>query len=107
MAELVGLIENGTLSGKLAKDVFVEMFESGKSAPEIVKAKGLVQVTDTGEIDKFIEQACAESEKVVADLRAGKKEALGALVGAVMKKSRGRANPKLVNELLKKKFSLT
>ncbi|OGS20773.1 MAG: aspartyl/glutamyl-tRNA amidotransferase subunit B [Elusimicrobia bacterium RIFOXYA2_FULL_40_6] len=100
MAELIKLIENNTISGKIAKTVFVDMFTSGKTPGEIVKEKNLVQITDETEIKKIVEQVLAENQKAVDEYRAGKKQALGSLVGAVMKKTGGKANPQSVNKLL-------
>ncbi len=104
LAELVELISGGTLSGKMAKDVFGEVYASGGSPKEIVAKKGLAQVSNEGELLKFIEEVIAENPKVVDDVKSGKERALGSLVGALMKKTKGRANPQLANELLKKKI---
>jgi len=104
LAGLIRLIEDGTINGKIAKDVLPEMFESGKSAKAIVDEKGLVQVTDTGLIEQAIDKAIAANPKSVQDFKAGKQQALGFLVGQVMKETKGKANPKIVNELLEKKL---
>ena len=106
LAGLIRLIEDGTINGKIAKDVLPEMFESGKSAKAIVDEKGLVQVTDTGLIEQAIDKAIAANPKSVQDFKAGKQQALGFLVGQVMKETKGKANPKIVNELLEKKLRL-
>jgi aspartyl-tRNA(Asn)/glutamyl-tRNA(Gln) amidotransferase subunit B len=100
LAGLIRLVEKGTISGKTAKDVLQEMAETGKAADGIVKEKGLVQVSDTGLIEKAVEKAIAANPTAVAEFKAGKQKALGALVGAVMKETGGKANPKLVNEIL-------
>ena len=100
MAELVKLIENNTISGKIAKTVFAEMFTSGKMPSVIVKEKNLVQITDETEIKKIVEQVISENQKAADEYKAGKKQALGSLVGAVMKKTEGKANPQTVNKLL-------
>lgn len=105
LAGLVGLIENNTISGKIAKDVLPEMYTGGKSADVIVKEKGLVQVTDTKLIEEIADKVIAANEKSVADFKAGKQQALGFLVGQMMKLSQGKANPKLANEILVKKLS--
>jgi len=102
--ELLRLIENNTISGKIAKDVLPEMLATGKSAEAIVKEKGLVQVTDAKVIEEAVEKAVQANPKVVQDFRSGKKEAVGFLVGQVMKMTQGKANPKLVNEILEKKL---
>ncbi len=106
LAGLVRLIENNTISGKIAKDVLPEMFETGKSAEAIVKEKGLVQLTDTKLIEKAVLKAIAANPKVVEDFKAGKQQAIGFLVGQVMKETKGKANPQLVNEILKKKLEV-
>jgi len=106
LAELIKLIQEGTISGKIAKTVFEEMYRTGKKAEEIVKEKRLIQVTDEKEIVKIIEEALKENESIVKEYKAGKERAFGALVGAVMKKSQGRANPQLVNKILKEKLTV-
>jgi len=105
LGELIKLIADGTLSGKLAKGVFAKMFESGKTAAEIVEAEGLKQISDTGELEKIIDGILAANEKQVATYRSGKTSVLGFFVGQVMKATRGQANPKTVNELLAKKLA--
>ena len=99
---LVGLIDEGVISGKIAKDVFDEMFASGKDAAVIVDEKGLKQNSDAGELEAICRAVVEKQTKSVEDYRAGKEKAFGSLVGAVMKETRGKANPALVNELLKK-----
>ena len=89
----------------MAQEVFAAMFESGKSPQAIVDEKGLAQVSDTGALEAFCDQAIAENPKSAADFRAGKKAALNFLKGQVMKFSRGKANPNLVGEMLEKKLS--
>ncbi|MEI7752023.1 MAG: Asp-tRNA(Asn)/Glu-tRNA(Gln) amidotransferase GatCAB subunit B, partial [Candidatus Omnitrophota bacterium] len=105
LAGLIRLVEQGTVSGKTAKDVFQEMAVTGKPADVIVKEKGLTQVSDTGLIEKAVEKAIAANPVAVAEFKAGKQKALGALVGAVMKETGGKANPKIVNEILIHKLS--
>ena len=104
LAELVSLIDGGQISGKIAKDVFAEMFGSGKSASAIVKEKGLVQVSDAGAIGGFIEEAIAKNPKSVADFKSGNEAAINFLKGQVMKLSKGKANPQLVGEILLRKL---
>ncbi|MFQ5431010.1 MAG: Asp-tRNA(Asn)/Glu-tRNA(Gln) amidotransferase subunit GatB [Nitrospinota bacterium] len=104
LASMLKLIKDGTISGKIAKTVFEEMDKSGKSPEEIVKEKGLVQITDTSEIEKFVEEAIASSPENVAAYREGKTKIIGWFVGQVMKASKGKANPALVNKLLKEKL---
>ena len=100
IAELVAAIDAGQISGKQGKDVFAEMQVSGKSPAAIIKEKGLAQVSDTGAIEAFVDQAIAANPKFVADFKAGNAAALNALVGQVMKLSKGKANPQLVNGIL-------
>lgn len=104
LGALVGLIADGTVSGKIAKDVFADMYASGKDPVAIVAEKGLQQVTDTGTIEKAVDEVLAENDKVVADYRSGNPKVFGFLVGQVMKKSAGKASPGVVNEILKKKL---
>ena len=101
LGELVALVNEGTLSGKLGKEVFAKMFESGKTAPEIIEAEGLRQISDTGELDKIISEVLARSERQVQQYRGGKTGVIGYFVGQVMKATRGQANPKLVNQMLR------
>lgn len=105
LAGLIKLIQDGTISGKIAKTVFEEMYNTGKKAEEIVKEKGLVQLTDEKEISKIIEEILAENQTVVNEYKSGKERALSALVGTVMKRTQGRANPQLVNKILKEKLT--
>jgi len=105
LGELIDLIADGTLSGRLAKDVFAEMIAGGKSARAIVAEKGLKQVTDTGAIEAAIDAVLVKEPDKVAEYRAGKEKLLAFLVGQVMKATQGKANPALVNELLKKKLA--
>ncbi|RYG55014.1 Asp-tRNA(Asn)/Glu-tRNA(Gln) amidotransferase GatCAB subunit B, partial [bacterium] len=99
---LVKLIDNGTISGKIAKEVFDAMLESGKDADAIVEEKGLKQMSDTGELEAIVRAVIEKSPKILEDYRSGKMQAFGAFVGGVMKETRGKANPAMVNELLKK-----
>ena len=101
---LVAAIEAGQISGKQGKDVFAEMLASGNSPAAIIKEKGLAQVSDTGAIEALADQAIAANAKSVADFKAGNAAALNALVGQVMKLSKGKANPKLVSEILTRKL---
>jgi len=101
---LIALISDNTISGKIAKDVFAEMMATGKEASTIVEEKGLRQITDTGAIEKIVDEVIAENPDNVAAYRGGKDKLFGFFVGQVMKKSAGKANPDLINELLKKKL---
>ncbi len=104
LAKLLGLIENGTISGKIAKQVFEEMFSTGDDPAEIVKKKGLVQISDQGQLEGIIAEVIANNPKSVEDYKNGKEKAIGFLVGQVMKATRGKANPGMVNKLLKEKL---
>ena len=104
LAELVALVDSGQISGKMAKDVFAEMFATGKSAAAIVKEKGLAQVSDASAIEAFVDEAIAKNPKSVADFRAGNQAAMNFLKGQVMKLSKGKANPQLVGEILTRKL---
>lgn len=104
LADMLKLIDNGTISGKIAKTVFEEMFKTGKRPEEVVKEKGLVQISDQSEIDAMVDQVLADNPKSVEDYKAGKEKAIGFLVGQVMKLSKGKANPGMVNELLREKM---
>lgn len=102
---LVDLIADNTISGRIAKDVFAEMMETGQDAGAIVEAKGLKQVTDTGAIEAVIDQVMAAQADKVAEYRSGKDKLFGFFVGQVMKASGGKANPAMLNELLKTKLN--
>jgi aspartyl-tRNA(Asn)/glutamyl-tRNA(Gln) amidotransferase subunit B len=106
LGELVRLIEDGKINGKQGKDVLVEMFKSGNSAATIIAEQGLVQVSDTGEIDSIIDEVIAANPEQLEQYRAGKETLFGFFVGQVMKASKGKANPKVVNERLKEKLQL-
>ncbi|WP_018758652.1 Asp-tRNA(Asn)/Glu-tRNA(Gln) amidotransferase subunit GatB [Paenibacillus terrigena] len=100
LGEMIGLIEKGTISSKIAKTVFKEMIDSGKAPQAIVEEKGLVQISDEGAIKAIVDKVVEANPQSVEDYRAGKDKAIGFLVGQVMKESRGKANPALVNQLL-------
>jgi aspartyl-tRNA(Asn)/glutamyl-tRNA(Gln) amidotransferase subunit B len=104
LIELVSLVEAKTISSSAAQQVFAEMFETGKSPALIVQEKGLAQVSDTGAIEQFCDEALAANPKFVADYKAGKVAVLNALKGQVMKLSKGKANPALVGEILERKL---
>jgi aspartyl-tRNA(Asn)/glutamyl-tRNA(Gln) amidotransferase subunit B len=101
LVELIELIDQGTISGRIGKEVFEETFRTGAAPREIVEKRGLGQISDTGALERLVDEAIAANPKSVADYRAGKAQALGFLVGQVMKSSRGKANPATVNELLR------
>ena len=104
LAALLKLISKGTISGKIAKKVFATMWKEGGNPEEIVKAQGLVQISDTAELSKLVDEVIGKNPKAVEDFKAGKKKAVGALVGQIMKATKGKANPRVINELLNKKL---
>jgi aspartyl-tRNA(Asn)/glutamyl-tRNA(Gln) amidotransferase subunit B len=104
LAALVRLIDEGKISGKQGKDVLVEMFKTGKPAQTIIEEQGLVQLSDTGEIDALIDSVIAANPDQLANYRAGKEALFGFFVGQVIKASEGKANPKIVNERLREKL---
>ncbi|MBR6021257.1 MAG: Asp-tRNA(Asn)/Glu-tRNA(Gln) amidotransferase GatCAB subunit B, partial [Kiritimatiellae bacterium] len=105
LAKLIALLDKKTINQPAAKEVFATLIESGGDPDQIVKDRGLAQVSDTSAIEAFADQAIAANPKVVADYKAGKQAALMFLVGQVMKFSRGKANPALASDLLKQKLS--
>lgn len=105
MAELLKLIAKGTISGKIAKKVFPDMWESGKSPDVIIKEKGLVQISDTGALEALADKVIAANPQSVADFKSGKKKAVGFLMGQIMRETKGKANPQAVNAILAKKLS--
>ncbi|KQC06986.1 MAG: glutamyl-tRNA amidotransferase [Smithella sp. SDB] len=102
LADMIRLIEEGAISGKMAKEVVEDMYKTGKSPQDIIKEKGLVQITDEGELIKTITSIIEANQAQVAEYRGGKEKVFGFFVGQVMKATKGKANPQLVNELLKK-----
>lgn len=104
LAALVRLIDKGTISGKIAKKVFDEMAKTGDSPESIIEKKGLVQVSDTGQIEEIVKTVLAENSAQVEQYRGGKTRVFGFFVGQVMKATRGQANPAIVNEILKQKL---
>ena len=105
LGNLIDLISDGTISGRIAKDVFAEMFENGGSADSIIASKGLRQISDSGQLTDLIDAVLSEHQDKVTEFREGKDKLFGFFVGQVMKRSQGQANPKLVNELLKEKLA--
>jgi aspartyl-tRNA(Asn)/glutamyl-tRNA(Gln) amidotransferase subunit B len=104
LAGLIDLMAQGTVSGKIAKTVFEAMWASGKDAAVIVKEQGLVQISDAGAIEAIVDAVLAANPQSVADFKAGKERAIGFLVGQVMKETKGRANPEMVNKLLRERM---
>jgi len=106
--QLVGmlkLMDKGTISGKIAKVVFEEMYKTGKDAESIVKEKGLVQISDEGAIEKAVDEVIAKNPKEVERFKAGDEKLLGFFVGQIMKFTKGKANPRIVNEMVKKRLT--
>jgi aspartyl-tRNA(Asn)/glutamyl-tRNA(Gln) amidotransferase subunit B len=104
MANLLLIIDKGLISGKIGKDVLSEMFVTSALPEEIVKAKGLLQISDESALESIIDTVLQANERSVTDYKSGKKNALGFLVGQVMQKTKGKANPALVNKILTKKL---
>ena len=104
LGALVGLISDGTISGRIAKDVFAEMIETGGDPEAIIEEKGLKQVSDTGAIETMIDEVMANNQDKVDEYRGGKDKLFGFFVGQVMKASKGQANPGVVNQMLKAKL---
>ncbi len=110
LAQLVTRIQDGTLSGKLAKEVFTDLWNEplqsqGRTVDAIIAAKGLKQISDTGAIEKIVDDVLAANAQQVADYKAGKEKAFNSLIGQAMKATKGRANPQQVNEILKRKLA--
>lgn len=101
LSELIKLIDDGTISGKMAKEMFEEMFGTGKAPKLLVKEKGIEQITDVTELADIVKNVVSSNPSVVNEVKEGKDKAIGFLVGQVMKVTKGRANPKIVNDLLK------
>ena len=104
LGKLIGLISDETISGRIAKDVFEEMVETGADPAEVVKKRGLEQITDSGAIEEAVGQVIANNPKQAQEVRAGNDKAIGWFVGQVMKVTQGKANPQMVNQLLRNKL---
>lgn len=104
LAGLLGLLQKGTISGKIAKTVFEAMWQTGKTAAMVVKEQGLVQISDEGAILAIVDAVIAANPQSIDDYKAGKEKALGFLVGQIMKQTKGRANPEMVNKMLKERI---
>jgi aspartyl-tRNA(Asn)/glutamyl-tRNA(Gln) amidotransferase subunit B len=105
LAEMIALIDKGTISGKIAKSVFEFMWNEGKTAAVIIKEQGLVQMSDEGELGGIVDAVITAHPQSVADFKAGKEKAIGFLVGQIMRQTKGQANPELVNRILKEKLT--
>ncbi len=104
LAQLIVMIDSKEISGKMAKEVFTEMWKSGKPPKDIVKEKGMAQITDQGAIEKIVDEVLAKNASAVAEYRGGKQKLFGFFVGQVMKASKGQANPEIVNQILQAKL---
>jgi aspartyl-tRNA(Asn)/glutamyl-tRNA(Gln) amidotransferase subunit B len=105
LAALLKLIHEGVISGKIAKAVFEEMYRTGRDPETIVHEKGLVQISDREALSRIVDQVLDENPGPVSDFKAGKEKALTALVGGVMRATKGKANPQLINDLLREKLA--
>ena len=105
LASMISLVDKGTISGKIAKTVMEEMYQSGKDPQQIIEEKGLVQISNAAEIERIVNQILEENPKPVQQYRLGKTGNFGFFVGQVMKATSGRANPQTVNEVLKKRLA--
>jgi aspartyl-tRNA(Asn)/glutamyl-tRNA(Gln) amidotransferase subunit B len=104
LADMLKMLDDEIISGKIAKSVFVKMYKTGKEASRIIKEENLVQITDESALKEMIDRVLDENPGPVSDYRNGKKQAMGFLVGQVMEATKGKANPKLVNQILMKKL---
>ncbi len=104
LVDLLKLMDDGTISNKIAKEVFEEMFETGKSPEKIVEEKGLKQISDEDKLEKLVEDIIEENPEAVEDIKNGKDKAIGYLVGQVMKETKGKANPQMVNQMFRDKI---
>lgn len=105
LADMILLVEKGTISGKIAKTVMEEMYQTGKPPDAIVEEKGLIQISNSGELEGIVDSVMAQHPDAVAQYRSGKQASMGFLVGQIMKATKGRANPQTVNELLRKRLA--
>jgi aspartyl-tRNA(Asn)/glutamyl-tRNA(Gln) amidotransferase subunit B len=105
LGRMVKLIEEGAITGKIAKEIFPELFECNLDPQELIEKKGIKVMGDTGELEKICAEIVAKNPQSIVDFKAGKERALGALVGQVMGATKGSANPKMVNEILRRLMS--
>ncbi|MEK7241801.1 MAG: Asp-tRNA(Asn)/Glu-tRNA(Gln) amidotransferase GatCAB subunit B, partial [Planctomycetota bacterium] len=104
LVELIKLVETGAVSMPVARGVFVEMVNTKKKAPQLVQERGLLQISDSAELEGIIQAILTENPNALTDYKKGKKTAFTFLVGQIMRKTKGKANPQMVNELLKQKL---
>jgi aspartyl-tRNA(Asn)/glutamyl-tRNA(Gln) amidotransferase subunit B len=107
LAGLIAIVDRGTISSSTAKDVFAKMYDSGRSAEDIVAAEGLAQIGDESALLSIVREVIGKHTDAVSQYRAGKQQTFGFLVGQVMKRSGGKANPKLANDLLRRELDST
>jgi aspartyl-tRNA(Asn)/glutamyl-tRNA(Gln) amidotransferase subunit B len=105
LTDLLKRIDQVRISGKMAKEIFAEMAETGKTASQIINEKGLAQITDEKDLNQIVEKVLKENPENLKKYLAGKEKILSFFIGEMMKKTQGKANPKLVNEILKAKLS--
>ena len=105
LSKLLEIVESGQISGKIAKDVFLQMIETGKSADEIVLEEGLEQISDEGELENIVQKLIQDHPAEVRRFKDGDNKLIGFFVGQIMKITKGKANPKLVNDILKHKLN--
>jgi len=103
---MIKMIDSGKISGKIAKDVFDEMYKTGVSCKKIVEEKGVEQISNSEDLVPICEKILNENEKAIQEIKEGKDRALGFLVGLVMKETKGQANPKMVNDILREKIGV-
>jgi aspartyl-tRNA(Asn)/glutamyl-tRNA(Gln) amidotransferase subunit B len=106
MAEILQLIDNGTLSGKMAKEVLFTVLKTGKQVKDVIAESGMTQISDEGELQKIVQEVIKNNPKQVEQFKAGKETVIMFLVGQVMKASKGKANPNLATKLLKQELGL-
>jgi aspartyl-tRNA(Asn)/glutamyl-tRNA(Gln) amidotransferase subunit B len=105
LGKMLKMMEEDVISSKIAKTVFEEMFYTGKDPEEIVEEKGLKQISDEDKLESLVEQIIEDNPDVIEDIRNGKDKAIGYLVGQVMKETKGKANPQMVNKMFKDKIN--
>jgi aspartyl-tRNA(Asn)/glutamyl-tRNA(Gln) amidotransferase subunit B len=106
LADMLALIDKGTISGKIAKKVFIKMYETGKDPNAIVEEEGLVQISDSSELEAIVDNVLASNPDEVERFKGGDQKLMGFFVGQIMKETKGKANPKLVNEIIRKKIGI-
>ena len=105
LTDLIKKVDDGTISNLVAKDVFLKMLDSGKDASAIIEEEGLAQVSDEGELEGIVDALVTDNPQVVEQIQSGQEKAIGFLVGQAMKKTQGKANPKMIRELITRRLS--